>query len=338
MTCRANSRVRVPRFCVIAASVWDNACAAAYQQDMATETQNLAVLFADISDSTKLYSTLGDNAARTVVTTCLTLIAGVVERFRGRVVKTIGDEVMCVFRRADDAVLAAGEMQAQVDAQRPGEYHLQIHIGLHYGPVLVEDDDVFGDTVNAAAYLTAVASAEQILTTEATEHNLSPELRSSVRPVFKVVLKGSTEESTVYQVVWHADTAQLTDVNIRSYKIIRGDQGSLLVSHCNTSMRLDQSRPNITIGRGEDCELVVDEKLASRKHVSIRLINANFYLVDHSLNGTFVLLESGEEVHVLRKELLLDGAGTMTLGAAADEGAVEVIAFRRDRRSMYRVP
>ncbi len=305
---------------------------------MTTQTQNLAVLFADISDSTRLYSTLGDDAARKVVTTCLALISEVVERFRGRVVKTIGDEVMCVFRRADDAVLAASEMQAQVDAKRPGKYHVQIHIGLHYGPVLVEENDVFGDTVNAAAYLTAVAAAEQILTTEATERNLSPEFRASVRPVFKVVLKGSTEETTVYQVVWHPDTTQLTDVNIRSFKIIPGDQGSLLVSHRNVSLRLDQSRPNVTIGRGEECELVVNEKLASRKHVSIRLINMNFYLVDHSLNGTFVALDSGEEVHVLRKELLLDGAGTLTLGRGADEGPAEVIAFRRDRRAMYRVP
>jgi adenylate cyclase len=312
---------------------------ATYQRDMTTKTQNLAVLFADISDSTRLYSTLGDSAARTVVTTCLAVVADVVERFRGRVVKYIGDEVMCVFRRADDAVLAASEMQLEVDAKRSGNYHLQIHIGLHYGPVLVVEDDVFGDTVNAAAHLTAVAAAEQILTTEDTERNLSPELRTNVRPVFKVVLKGSTEESTVYQVIWHQDTADLTDVNVRSFKIIPGDQGSLLVSHRNTSLRLDQSRPNITIGRGEECELVVDEKLASRKHVSIRLINTNFYLVDHSLNGTFVSLESGEEVHVLRKELLLDSAGTMRLGRGEDEeGAAEVISFRRDRRSMYRVP
>ena len=304
---------------------------------MTRQTENLAVLFADISDSTKLYSTLGDNAARVVVNACLSLITGVVERYRGRVVKTIGDEVMCVFRRADDAVLAATEMQSQVDAKRPGKYHVQIHIGLHYGAVLVEDADVFGDTVNAAAYLTAVAAAEQILTTEATERNLSPELKANVRPVFKAVLKGSADESTVYQVVWHKDTADLTDVNLRSHKIIPGDQGSLIIAHRNLSLRLDQTRPNITIGRGEDCDLVVHEKLASRKHVSVRLMRTHFYLVDHSLNGTFVALESGEEVHVLRKELLLDGSGKLRLGRSAREGAEELITFTRDRRSMYRV-
>ncbi len=305
---------------------------------MTRQTQNLAILFADISDSTKLYSTLGDNAARVVVNACLSLISGVVERYKGRIVKTIGDEVMCVFRRADDAVMAASEMQAQVDAKRPGKTHVQIHVGLHYGPVLVEDNDVFGDTVNAAAYLTAVAAAEQILTTEATERNLSPELKASVRPVFKAVLKGSTDESTVYQVVWHKDTADLTDVNLRSHKIIPGDQGSLIVAHRNLSLRLDQSRPNITIGRGENCDMVVHEKLASRKHVSIRLLRTHFYLVDHSLNGTFVTLESGEEVHVLRKELLLDGTGKLTLGLSSTEGAADVITFTRDRRSIYRAP
>ncbi len=305
---------------------------------MTRQTQNLAVLFADITDSTKLYSTLGDNAARVVVNACLSLITGVVERYKGRVVKTIGDELMCVFRRADDAVLAASEMQSQVDANRPGKHHVQIHIGLHYGPVLVEDDDVFGDTVNAAAYLRAVAAAEQILTTEATERNLSPELRSNVRPVFKAVLKGSTDESTVYQVVWHKDTANMTDVNMRSHKIIPGDQGSLIIAHRNLSLRLDHAHPNITIGRGEDCDLVVQEKLASRKHVSVRLMHTHFYLVDHSLNGTFVTFESGGEVHVLRKELLLDASGELTLGRSVREGAQDVITFTRDRRSMYRVP
>jgi hypothetical protein len=241
-----------------------------------------------------------------------------------------------VFRRADDAVLAAIEMQSQVDAKRPGKAHVKIHVGLHYGPVLLEENDIFGDTVNAAAYLTAVAAAEQILTTEATERNLSPELKSSVRPVFKAVLKGSTDETAVYQVIWHKDIAELTDVNMHSHKIIPSDQGSLIVAHRNLSLRLDLARTSITIGRADDCDLVVRDKLASRKHVSVRLLRTHFYLVDHSLNGTFVALESGDEVHVLRKDLLLDGSGRLTLGRSLHDGATEVITFTRDRRSIYR--
>ena len=214
---------------------------------MARQTKNLAVLFADITESTKLYSTLGDNAARVVVNACLSLLADVVARNKGSVVKTIGDEAMCVFQRADDAVLAASEMQSQVDAKRPGKAQVQIHVGLHYGPALIEDDDIFGDTVNAAAYLTAVATSGQILTTEATERNLSPELKSSVRPVFKAVLKGSTDETTVYQVVWHKDVDDLTDVNVRSHKIIPSDQGSLIVAYGDLSLRLTASLAYYTV-------------------------------------------------------------------------------------------
>src|SRR5688572_521412 len=268
---------------------------------MAPQMQRLAVLFADISDSTKLYATLGDSAARGVVNDCLSLIGSVVERHNGRVVKTIGDEFMTAFPSTDTAVLAASDMQSEL-AQRPGKYPIRIHVGLHYGPVLVEDGDVFGDTVNAAAYLTAVASADQILTTGEMERNLSPELKNCVRPIFKAVLKGSVEESTVYQVIWHKDDDHLTDVNIGSQKIIPGDQGSLLVAYGNRTLRLDQARPSMTIGRGDDCDLIVKEKFASRQHVSIRLMRTHFYLVDHSINGTFVSLESGEEVHVLDRK------------------------------------
>ena len=92
-----------------------------------------------------------------------------------------------------------------------------------------------------------------------------------------------------------------------------------------------------TIGRAKDCDLVVSDKFASRKHLTIKLMRTNFYLIDHSINGTFVSLESGEEVHVLRSELLLDSSGQIMLGRSRIERPQEVINFSRDRRSMYRL-
>ena len=297
----------------------------------------MAVLFADISESTSLYQKLGDIAARNIVNACLTLINSVLARFDGRLVKTIGDEAMCVFPSADLAVLAASEMQSQVVATRPGNYPVAIHIGLHYGAVLVEEDDVFGDTVNVAAYLAAVAAAEQILTTEATEQCLSASLKGCVRPIFHAVLKGSEEESTVFQVLWRTDNLDLTDVNLRSNKIIPSDTGSLLVTLDEERVRVDQWRPGIVIGRSKECDLVVTDRLASRRHLSIKLVRTHFYLFDHSINGTFVSLESGEEVHVLRRELLLDGSGQIHVGRGRSDHPSEVITFARDRRSMFRV-
>jgi class 3 adenylate cyclase len=297
----------------------------------------MAVLFADISESTRLYQKLGDSAARAIVSESLALISTVLERHEGRLVKTIGDEVMCVFPSADLAVLAAGEMQMAISTSPPGGHPVVIHIGLHHGPVLVEEDDVFGDTVNVAAYLAAVASGEQILTTEATENGLSEALKSCVRPIFYTVLKGATEETRVYQVLWRTDNIALTEVNLRSGKIIPGDTGSLVLSLGDKSVRVDQWRIGVVAGRSNECDLVVTDKFASRKHFTIRLVRTHFYLYDHSINGTFVSLESGEEVHVLRRELLLDGSGQICLGHSRSERPAEIINFARDRRSMFRV-
>jgi len=297
----------------------------------------MAVMFADISDSTSLYQKLGDAAARNIVNACLQVINGVLARYEGRLVKTIGDEVMCVFPDADLAVLAASDMQAQVSATRPGNYPVAIHVGLHYGPVLVEENDVFGDTVNVAAYLRAAATAEQILTTDAIERCLTAALKTCVRPIFNAVLKGSEQESTVYQVLWRTDRTDLTDVNLQPNKMIPGDTGALLVTLEEERVRVDQWRTGILIGRSKDCDLVVTDNFASRRHLSIKLVRTHFYLFDHSINGTFVTLGSGEEVHVLRRELLLDGSGEIYVGRSRVERPAGVITFEPDRRSMYRV-
>lgn len=303
---------------------------------MARQTKNLAVLFADISDSTALYQKLGDAAARNIINSCLSCITDVLPRFDGRLVKTIGDEVMCAFPSADLAVVAASDMQATV-AARSGEHPVSIHIGLHYGPVLVEEGDVFGDTVNVAAYLAAVATPEQILTTEFTEQCLSASLKACVRPIFHAVLKGTSEESTVFQVLWRTDNVNITDVNLRSSKTIPGDTGSLLVTLGDERIRVDPWHTEMVVGRAPECDLVVTDRFASRRHFSIRLVRTHFYLFDHSINGSFVSLESGEEVHVLRRELLLGSSGQVCLGRSRAENPPEIIMFTRDRRSMFRV-
>lgn len=297
----------------------------------------MAVLFADVSDSTGLYQKLGDATARNIITACLSEIIGLLPRFDGRAIKTIGDEVMCVFPTADLAVLAASEMQSRVTAVKPANYPVLIHVGLHHGSVLVEDGDVFGDAVNAAAYLTAIAMPEQILTTEATEKCLSAALKSCVQPIFRVILKGSMEESTAYQVVWRNDNLEMTDVNLHTRKLIQGDMGSLVLTLDDRRARVDQWHPEVMVGRAVDCDLIVTDKCASRRHLTVKLLRTNFYLIDHSVNGTFVSLGSGEEVHVLRSEVMLEGSGQIMLGRRRVERPEDAIQFKRDRRSLYRM-
>ncbi|HYC46011.1 MAG TPA: adenylate/guanylate cyclase domain-containing protein [Burkholderiales bacterium] len=295
------------------------------------------MLFADISGSSALYQKFGDATARQMVVACIETMSSVLPRFEGELVKTVGDAILCVFPTADLAALAAGEMQSAVAAARFANHPMAIHVGVHYGRVLVEDGDVFGETVNVAAYLTAVAMRDQILTTEITEQALSPALKSSVRPIFNTVLKGSGRESIVYQVLWRPDRMEITDLNVHSSRVIPGDSGSLIVALGDKRIRLDRWRPNLTVGRSRDCDLVVSDRYASRQHLTIRVLQTRFYLIDHSINGTFVTLQDADEVHLLREEIPLDRSGGMCLGRSAAEQPHELITFQYDRRSMFRL-
>ena len=287
------------------------------------------MLFADICGSTALYEKLGDNAARLLVAACLSLTTDAVSRHRGRVVKTIGDAAMCVFQRTVDAVLGATEIQQEVSSSPPENHLLQLHMGLHCGPVLVEKGDVYGDVVNAAAYLAAMATAEQILTTNATERQLSPQHKGRVRPVFRTVVKGSAVESTVYTGCVALGRFDVDRFNLRAHKTLPGDEGSLLLAYGGAAVFVARARCEVTIGRGPECDLVVPEKLASRKHVRVCMRRTHFYLVDQSLNGTFVILVSGDEIHVLRGDILLDGTGSILLGSSARDGGVPCAEYKR---------
>ena len=66
-----------------------------------------AVLFADIAGSTKMYDLLGDSRAKQLIDETLLELRAATARYRGRVVKTIGDEIMCVFADAERGMLAA---------------------------------------------------------------------------------------------------------------------------------------------------------------------------------------------------------------------------------------
>jgi hypothetical protein len=297
----------------------------------------MTVLFADICGSTRLYANLGDSAAREIVDAGISIIVGVLPSCRGRLVKTLGDEVMCVFPEPSAAVAAAIEMQNRIAAARPGGRMLEIHVGLHHGQVLAEGRDVFGDTVNAASYLRAVASPGQILTTESTVSALGARLRVKTRPLFFTVMKGSTIESAIHQVIWQADPAVLTDVNARSRNLMPPDRGALLVGFPNAEVRIDLQRPEIVLGRSEACDIRIDDCYASRRHAVLALRRARVCLIDQSSNGTFVRRSNGEIEHVFRSETVLEGEGEISLGREFDQHPVTPILFRRDRRALYRV-
>jgi class 3 adenylate cyclase len=167
----------------------------------------LAVLFADVSGSTRLYETLGDSAAHRIVAQLLAQLREVIASEGGRVVKTIGDEVMATFDEAGAAVTAARAMQREIArAVRSPDAPAGIRIGVHSGPVLEEAGDVFGDTVNVAARMVSLAKVGQILTSGETLDRTPARSRGETRHVDRTRLHGRGEELEVFEVLWGRDS------------------------------------------------------------------------------------------------------------------------------------
>jgi len=287
---------------------------------------NLAVLFADISNSTRLYETLGDHAALQLIDRCLTTLKGVAQKFGGRTIKTIGDEIMCVFPSAEAGLQAASEMQVAISKESPqGNVRLAVRIAFHYGLVIEEDGDVFGDTVNVAARLGDLAKAEQILTSQQTVDALPAYLRLGIRPVGVLPLKGKQEDVHVCEAIWQfGDDLTMMQGRIPSspkalgkFKLTLGEKAWLL----------DENHDALSVGRDAHSDVVVANKMASRQHARIERRREKVVLVDVSTNGTFVTLDGATEMMVRREEMLLHGSGTLCFGQSAHDPDSEILHF-----------
>ena len=170
-----------------------------------------AVLFADVSGSTALYEVLGDERAFALVETCLATMSACTAAAHGRVVKTIGDAVMAVFDSADQAASAAAEMQTRVAEFGPAVgVRLSLRIGLHFGPVVERDGDVFGDTVNLASRLCDLASKGQIVTDGDSARRLSAQHAARLQRLYSIPVKGKEQEVELVVIPWQAPSDDTT--------------------------------------------------------------------------------------------------------------------------------
>jgi class 3 adenylate cyclase len=293
---------------------------------MVEQKTSVAVLFADVSDSTRLYEALGDTTAFGKVRVILALLTAITETFQGRVVKTIGDGAMCVFPTADLAAAAAGEMQAAV-AQLPpieGDRRLTIRIGYHFGQVIQTGEDVFGDSVNVAARMACLAFAGQVLTTGETGTALSGAARNCVRRLDALPVKGKSGEIEVYEQLWQANTGGtvLAD-RVRPTAPSTGPQLRLV------SRGQELAFKNVLqFGREPATDLVVvTGPMVSRRHARIEQRGGKFVLVDRSSNGTYVTLGDNPEIHLRREELMLHGVGIISFGQSASAQGAEIVEF-----------
>lgn len=290
----------------------------------------LVILFADVVGSTRLYEVMGDLKARDTVARCIEVMREATEEHNGTVIKTMGDEVMSTFPTPDDALDAGTKMQQQINndaALLVNGPPVHIRIGCHFGPVVLENRDVFGSAVHTANRMTSQAKADQIITTSVTVDRLSSRWQANVRKIDVATVRGRSEEVALFEVLWQPgdETSMLPNLVLPTgkHKIVN----RLTLTCQNQEVVVTDSKTNATIGRAEDNDLIIKGNLISRLHVRIEMNRGKFLLIDQSTNGSFVQTNQGEEHFVRRDSMQLLGEGIIGLGKGVEPGSRQAIHY-----------
>lgn len=174
--------------------------------------QGITVLFSDLIGSTAMYNQFGDAPSYALVREQFAFLQGVVRRYNGGIVKTIGDAIMAAFVDPADAIKAALAIQQEVGAfNETHPYNpVAIKLGLYHGPCIAVNLngrlDYFGTTVNLAARLEGqsqgndVVVSEELLQDPAVERLL--DAMAIERLYFKAQIKGFSENFRLCRLIW----------------------------------------------------------------------------------------------------------------------------------------
>ena len=247
-------------------------------------------------------------------------------QYHGKVIKTIGDQVMCTFPTANEAVKAAKAMHQAVDQMpvmdKAGLFPPNIRIGVHIGPAIIKGKEVFGDAVKVASRLLGLAKQRQIITTEQTVNLLKPEYQAMSKCIDRTTIKGRTGELNIHELIWEPDVTRELDNSHLSLVL----KAQLRLRFCDHIIHVDQNRPSVTMGRQPHNDLIVEGTRVSRSHAVIEYRRGRFVLIDRSTNGTYLLI-NGKQGIAKRVETPLYGEGIIGLSQKVTPDSPQAIHF-----------
>ena len=300
-----------------------------------TRISDRTVLFADLRGSTALFETLGNAEATSVVTHCVNALAAPVTRHHGQVVKTLGDGLMAIFEVPSQAVPAALEMHDLLDAMvsrgnergaSSGLRGLKLQVALARGEVVEMAGDCYGDAVNVAARLLDHAGDNETLLTGEVRGGLSAELRSRLRSLDRLVLRGRVEPVEVHVMGGRRGGVDLAATQFGDVATVHEPDGLRLMWGGLQRVFASQQMP-VVLGRSPQATFCVDDTRVSRSHARVDWHGGSFQISDLSYNGTYVRFNDGEIVSLRRGSCTLHGSGTIGLGGSPSDPGSACISF-----------
>ncbi len=282
------------------------------------------IMFADVSDSARLFERLGDLEAAHAVDRCLKRMTRSIEGFRGKTVQIVGDELLAAFETSEDACHAAIDMQQRIaDLPPVSGLRLTIRIGLHGGSVTETGGELLGDTVTSTARIVGLARRDQILCSSALVAGLPENTALKIRtmPDLGPVREGE-DLLAISQLEW---TPPASAGQLSTFSVMPSER--LCIRYQGKAILLDSKTPLLTFGRDPASKVLIKDRKASRIHARIEKRPAGYYLVDTSTNGSFVRSSGQQETMVRRYEILLEGKGSIAFGGSHNDPNADFAEF-----------
>ncbi len=172
-------------------------------------TGPVTVVFTDMVGSTALTQTMGDEVAQQVVRAHNRIVRDALTRFAGKEIKHTGDGIMASFSNTSKGVEASIDMQENVRHHNINNPDLPLHIkiGINAGEPIVEENDLFGTTVQLSARIVDKAKREQIFVSE-TVHGICAGKDFTFLGHGNFAMKGFETDQRLYEVVWDKDALE----------------------------------------------------------------------------------------------------------------------------------
>ncbi|MCD6585022.1 MAG: adenylate/guanylate cyclase domain-containing protein [Desulfobacteraceae bacterium] len=271
----------------------------------------VTILFADISKSSTIYEQLGDQAAQKIVGAILNRLTHLTVQFEGKVIKTVGDAIIATFPSTDDAIKAAKSMQLAMTDDCSLLHQINIHIGIHYGPVVIDNEDIFGDAVNIASRVVDYANPRQIVATRAAVTNLPEGSSHFTKYITKITAKNISGELELFEIIYEdQNTTMVIDCRELSKAICE----NLYLIRNGQVIIVDVQKPVVSIGREDFNDIIIHYSWISRTHAYIENRNGVYMVKDKSTNGTFIYPQNADPIYVNKGEHLLTGKGIIIFG------------------------
>jgi hypothetical protein len=281
------------------------------------------VLHATIGLEGKSHGEPGHGEIRYQVERALKRATFVIEGYQGQIVRQGGGEILALFPEVEHAIISSCEMVSRITQLPPVlGTRLSLRIGLQCGEAVISGDTLIGEAAAIAAGLLGQTGPGQILAGHRTLGALPPALGHVLRPLVLHSEQSGAHESAVLEVSCQGVSGGRIVPSAPSEY-----EPALRLGNGKREYVVEASSRGLSLGRDPECDVIIHDPRASRRHAWVGHRKNGFVLADSSSNGSFVTFNDGAEHMVKHAELPLSGKGSIAFGEDFDEGPREVFQF-----------